>query len=276
MFDTLTPYNEAARYIKDRIGGHDPRIGIILGSGLGALADSIEDPVEIPYSEIPHFPVSTAIGHKGQFVYGTLAGKKVLAMQGRFHYYEGWTMQQVTFPIRVMKLLGIEYLFLSNAAGGLNLTYKVGDIMVLRDHISMLPNPLIGNNLDEFGPRFPDMTRPYDSKLRQLAHDKAAELGFLLKDGVYIACTGPSYETPAEYKFFRRIGADAVGMSTVPEVAVARHCGIPCFAVSVITDLAHDDVPEDYVTDGEAIVKAADLAASKMTALFYKMIEAVI
>ena len=276
MFDTLTPYNEAARYIKDRIGGPDPRIGIILGSGLGALADSIEDPVEIPYSEIPHFPVSTAIGHKGQFVSGTLAGKKVLAMQGRFHYYEGWTLQQVTFPIRVMKLLGIEYLFLSNAAGGLNLTYKVGDIMVLRDHISMLPNPLIGKILDEFGPRFPDMTRPYDSKLRQLAHDKAAELGFLLKDGVYIACTGPSYETPAEYKFFRRIGADAVGMSTVPEVAVARHCGIPCFAVSVITDLAHDDVPEDYVTDGEAIVKAADLAASKMTALFYKMIEAVI
>ena len=178
--------------------------------------------------------------------------------------------------MRVMKLLGIEYLFLSSAAGGLNLTYKVGDIMVLRDHISMLPNPLIGKNLDEFGARFPDMTRPYDSKLRQLAHDKAAELGFLLKDGVYIACMGPSYETPAEYKFFRRIGADAVGMSTVPEVAVARHCGIPCFAVSVITDLAHDDVPEDYVTDGEAIVKAADLAASKMTALFYKMIEAVI
>ncbi|MGM9791794.1 MAG: purine-nucleoside phosphorylase [Candidatus Cryptobacteroides sp.] len=276
MFDTLTPYKEAALYIRDRIGSLDPQVGIILGSGLGALADSIEDPVEIHYSEIPHFPVSTAIGHKGQFVYGTLAGKKVLAMQGRFHYYEGWTMQQVTFPIRVMKLLGIEYLFLSNAAGGLNLSYKVGDIMVLRDHISMLPNPLIGKNFEEFGPRFPDMTRPYDSKLRQLAHDKAQELGFKLQEGVYIACTGPSYETPAEYKFFRRIGADAVGMSTVPEVAVARHCGIPCFAVSVITDLAHDDVPEDYVTDGEAIVKAADLAASKMTALFYKMIEAVI
>ena len=276
MTDNLTPYREAAQYIQQKTGGMVPQIGIILGSGLGSLADSIEDAVAIPYSEIPHFPVSTAIGHKGQFVYGTLAGKKVLAMQGRFHYYEGWTMQQVTFPIRVMKLLGIEYLFLSNAAGGLNLTYKVGDIMVLRDHISMLPNPLIGKHLDEFGPRFPDMTRPYDSKLRQLAHDKAAELGFLLKDGVYIACTGPSYETPAEYKFFRRIGADAVGMSTVPEVAVARHCGIPCFAVSVITDLAHDDVPEDYVTDGEAIVKAADLAASKMTALFYKMIEAVI
>lgn len=276
MFDTLQPYNEAALYIRDRIGSSSPQVGIILGSGLGALADSIEDPVVIPYSGIPHFPVSTAIGHKGQFVYGTLAGKKVLAMQGRFHYYEGWSMQQVTFPIRVMKLLGIQYLFLSNAAGGLNLGYKVGDIMVLRDHISMLPNPLIGKNSDEFGPRFPDMTRPYDSKLRRLAHSKASELGFQLQEGVYIACTGPSYETPAEYKFFRRIGADAVGMSTVPEVAVARHCGIPCFAVSVITDLAHDDVPEDYVTDGEAIVKAADLAASKMTALFYKMIEAVI
>ena len=276
MFDTLQPYKEAALYIRERIGSLGPQVGIILGSGLGALADSIEEPVEIPYSDIPHFPVSTAIGHKGQFVYGTLAGKKVLAMQGRFHYYEGWSMQQVTFPIRVMKLLGIQYLFLSNAAGGLNLGYNVGDIMVLRDHISMLPNPLIGKNFEEFGPRFPDMTRPYDSKLRQLAHDKAQELGFQLQEGVYIACTGPSYETPAEYRFFRKIGADAVGMSTVPEVAVARHCGIPCFAVSVITDLAHDDVPEDYVTDGEAIVKAADLAASKMTALFYKMIEAVI
>ena len=276
MFDTLTPYNEAARYIKDRIGGPDPRIGIILGSGLGALADSIEDPVEIPYSEIPHFPVSTAIGHKSRLICGTLSGKTVVAMQGRFHYYEGWTMQQVTFPIRVMKLLGISYLFLSNAAGGLDLSYKVGDIMVLRDHISLLPNPLIGKNDDEFGPRFPDMTRPYDTALIKLAHSKAQELGFTLKEGVYIACSGPSYETPAEYRFFRKIGANAVGMSTVPEVAVARHCGIPCFAVSVITDLAHEDVPEDYVTDGEAIVKAADLAASKMTALFHKMIGSVI
>ena len=247
----------------------------MLGSGLGALADSIEDAVVIPYSEIPHFPVSTAIGHKCRLIFGTLAGKKVLAMQGRFHFYEGWTLEQVTFPIRVMKLLGIAYLFLSNAAGGLNLSYRVGDMMVLRDHISLIPNPLIGRNLEEFGPRFPDMTRPYDPSLRALAHAKAEELGFSLKEGVYIACTGPSYETPAEYRFFRRIGADAVGMSTVPEVAVARHCGIPCFAVSVITDLAHEDVPEDYVTDGEEIVKAADLAASKMTALFCKMIEAV-
>ena len=276
MTYNMAPYNEAAQYIKDRTGDIAPQVGIILGSGLGALADSIEDAVAIPYSDIPHFPVSTAIGHKSRLISGTLAGKRVLAMQGRFHFYEGWTMQQVTFPIRVMKLLGIKYLFLSNAAGGLNLGYEVGDIMVLRDHISMLPNPLIGKNFEEFGPRFPDMTRPYDPSLIRLAHSKAGELGFTLREGVYIACSGPSYETPAEYRFFRKIGADAVGMSTVPEVAVARHCGIPCFAVSVITDLAHEDAPEDYVTDGEAIVKAADLAASKMTALFYKMIEAVI
>ena len=275
MTEAIKPYHEAAEFIKERIGAQTPQLGIVLGSGLGAIADSIEDAVVIPYSEIPHFPVSTAIGHKSRLIFGTLAGKKVLAMQGRFHFYEGWTLEQVTFPIRVMKLLGIAYLFLSNAAGGLNLSYRVGDMMVLRDHISLIPNPLIGRNLEEFGPRFPDMTRPYDPSLRALAHAKAEELGFSLKEGVYIACTGPSYETPAEYRFFRRIGADAVGMSTVPEVAVARHCGIPCFAVSVITDLAHEDVPEDYVTDGEEIVKAADLAASKMTALFCKMIEAV-
>lgn len=275
MTETMAPYHEAAQYIREKTAGMVPQVGIILGSGLGSLADSIEEAVAIPYNEIPHFPVSTAIGHKSRLICGKLAGKRVVAMQGRFHFYEGWSMQQVTFPIRVMKLLGISCLFLSNAAGGLNLTYKVGDIMVLRDHISMLPNPLIGKNAEEFGPRFPDMTRPYDPALRALAHEKASELGFGLKEGVYIACTGPSYETPAEYKFFRRIGADAVGMSTVPEVAVARHCGLPCFAVSVITDLAHDEIPEDYVTDGEAIVKAADLAAGKMTALFYKMIESV-
>lgn len=194
-------------------------------------------------------------------------------MQGRFHYYEGYTMQQVTFPIRVMKLLGISYLFVSNAAGGINLNYAIGDLMIIRDHINLLPNPLIGPNLDEFGPRFPDMSRPYDPALRRLAHKIALEMGLNLQEGVYIGCTGPCYETPAEYKFFRTIGSDVVGMSTVPEVIVARHCNIPCFGMSVVTDLAHDDMPEDYKTDGELIVKAADQASCKMTALFEKMIE---
>ncbi len=273
MTDTMTAYTTAAQYIKEKIGGQTPFVGVVLGSGLGALADKIENPVTIPYKQIPGFPESTAIGHKGNLIFGDLAGKKVLAMQGRFHYYEGYTMQQVTFPIRVMKLLGISYLFVSNAAGGINLTYAIGDLMIIRDHINLLPNPLIGPNLDEFGPRFPDMSRPYDPALRRLAHKIALEMGLNLQEGVYIGCTGPCYETPAEYKFFRTIGSDVVGMSTVPEVIVARHCNIPCFGMSVVTDLAHDDMPEDYKTDGELIVKAADQASCKMTALFEKMIE---
>ncbi len=273
MTDFMTAYSTAAQYIKEQIGGQTPFVGVVLGSGLGALADKIENPVTIPYKQIPGFPESTAIGHKGNLIFGDLAGKKVLAMQGRFHFYEGYTMQQVTFPIRVMKLLGISYLFVSNAAGGINLNYAIGDLMIIRDHINLLPNPLIGPNLDEFGPRFPDMSRPYDPALRRLAHKIALEMGMNLQEGVYIGCTGPCYETPAEYKFFRTIGSDVVGMSTVPEVIVARHCNIPCFGMSVVTDLAHDDMPEDYKTDGELIVKAADQASCKMTALFEKMIE---
>ncbi len=273
MTDFMTAYSTAAQYIKEQIGGQTPFVGVVLGSGLGALADKIENPVTIPYKQIPGFPESTATGHKGNLIFGDLAGKKVLAMQGRFHFYEGYTMQQVTFPIRVMKLLGISYLFVSNAAGGINLNYAIGDLMIIRDHINLLPNPLIGPNLDEFGPRFPDMSRPYDPALRRLAHKIALEMGMNLQEGVYIGCTGPCYETPAEYKFFRTIGSDVVGMSTVPEVIVARHCNIPCFGMSVVTDLAHDDMPEDYKTDGELIVKAADQASCKMTALFEKMIE---
>lgn len=273
MTQKMNAYTAAAQYIKDCIKGQSPYVGIVLGSGLGALADHIQNPVTIPYKDIPGFPESTAVGHKGNLIFGDLAGKKVLAMQGRFHYYEGYTMEQVTFPVRVMKLLGISYLFVSNAAGGLNLSYSIGDLVVLKDHINLLPNPLIGPNLEEFGPRFPDMTRPYDSGLRKLAHEIAAEMGLKLQDGVYIGCTGPCYETPAEYKFFRKIGSDVVGMSTIPEIIVARHCGLTCFGMSVVTDLAHDDMPEDYQTDGEEIVKAADQAACKMTALFEKMIE---
>ena len=232
---------EAADYIKERIENGKPLAGIVLGSGLGKLAEKIENPVTIPYKEIPHFPASTAVGHKGNFIYGTLGGKQVVAMQGRFHYYEGYSMEYVTLPIRVMKVLGIEYLFVSNAAGGVNFSFKVGDLMVIRDHINLLPNPLIGPNMEEFGPRFPDMTRPYSPQLCKLAIETAAEKGIELKGGTYLASTGPTYETPAEYKYFRTIGADAVGMSTIPEVIVARHSSIPVFGMSVITNEAHDD-----------------------------------
>ena len=262
--------HKAAAYIKEIIDGQGfaPTVGIVLGSGLGRLVDDIENPVTIPYKNIPGFPVSTAIGHKGNFIVGELGGKTVIAMQGRLHYYEGYDMDTVTLPIRVMKLVGIEYLFVSNAAGGVNTSFKIGDLMVIKDHINQIPNPLIGPNLDEFGPRFPDMTRPYDPALIALAGKVAAEQGISLREGVYFACTGPTYETPHEYKYMRIVGADAVGMSTTPEVIVARHAGIPVFGVSVITDVAHESEDSDYVTDGEEIVRQADAAATKMIALF--------
>ena len=263
----------AAEYVASRLDGHKPQVGIVLGSGLGRLADEIENPIVIPYGDIPGFPVSTAIGHKGNFIAGYLGGKPVIAMQGRFHYYEGYPMELVTLPIRVMKVLGIQYLFVSNAAGGVNFDFKVGDLMVITDHISHLPNPLIGPNMDEFGPRFPDMTRPYDLALRARALEIAGEMGITLKQGVYFAGTGPSYETPAEYKYFRLIGGDAVGMSTIPEVIVARHSSIPVFGMSVITNEAHDDYADDYVNDGDDVVEAANAAAVKMTALFTRIIE---
>ena len=262
----------AADYISAKLGGRKPFAGIVLGSGLGKLADRIADPVVIPYREIPGFPVSTAVGHKGNFIAGELGGKFVVAMQGRFHYYEGYTMEMVTLPIRVMKVLGISYLFVSNAAGGVNFDFKVGDLMVITDHISHLPNPLIGPNMEEFGPRFPDMTRPYDKSLRMRAFEIAARLGYELKSGVYFASTGPTYETPAEYKYYRLIGADAVGMSTIPEVIVARHSSIPVFGMSVITNEAHDDYAEDYVNDGDDVVVAADAAAERMTGIFSDLI----
>lgn len=262
----------AADFVAAKLGGRKPFAGIVLGSGLGKLAEKIENPTVIPYKEIPGFPVSTAVGHKGNFIAGELGGKFVLAMQGRFHYYEGYTMDLVTLPIRVMKVLGIQYLFVSNAAGGVNYDFKVGDLMVITDHINHLPNPLVGPNLEEFGPRFPDMTRPYDPSLRAKAFQIAEELGIPLKQGVYFAGTGPSYETPAEYKYFRLIGADVVGMSTIPEVIVARHSSIPVFGVSVVTNEAHDDYAEDYVNDADDVVVAADAAADKMTLLFTELI----
>jgi purine-nucleoside phosphorylase len=273
MTDTLRAIHAASDALVERMGGRKPQIGIVLGSGLGMLADQIENPLVIPYSELPGFPVSTAIGHKGNFIVGTLGGKCVIAMQGRIHYYEGYPMHLVVLPIRVMIRIGIQYLFVSNAAGGTNLSFHVGDLMIIRDHINLIPNPLIGPNLDEFGPRFPDMTRPYDPGLILKAEEIAAWEGISLQKGVYVAVTGPCYETPAEYRFFRNIGADAVGMSTVPEVIVARHSGIPVFGMSVITDVAHATDDEDYVTDGEAIVEAANAAADRMTVIFKRLVE---
>ena len=273
MTDTLRAIHAASDALVERMGGRKPQIGIVLGSGLGMLADQIENPLVIPYSELPGFPVSTAIGHKGNFIVGTLGGKCVIAMQGRIHYYEGYPMHLVVLPIRVMIRIGIQYLFVSNAAGGTNLSYHVGDLMIIRDHINLIPNPLIGPNLDEFGPRFPDMTRPYDPGLILKAEEIAAWEGISLQKGVYVAVTGPCYETPAEYRYFRNIGADAVGMSTVPEVIVARHSSIPVFGMSVITDVAHATDDEDYVTDGEAIVEAANAAADRMTVIFKRLVE---
>ncbi|MBR2298856.1 MAG: purine-nucleoside phosphorylase [Bacteroidales bacterium] len=273
MDERLIQINEAVEFLKDKFSGQKPFAGIVLGSGLGKLAYKLEDPITIKYSDIPHFAVSTALGHMGNFILGKLGGKLVLAMQGRFHYYEGYPMSKVTLPIRVMVKLGIQYLFVSNAAGGVNFDYKVGDLMIIKDHINLLPNPLIGPNLDEFGPRFPDMTRPYEPALIRMAKEIGVQEGFELKEGVYLASSGPTYETPSEYKFYRGAGADAVGMSTIPEVIVARHSSVPVFGMSVITNEAHDDYAEDYVNDGADVVKAADAAADKMTTLFTKIIE---
>lgn len=262
----------AADFIKSRLEGRQPVAGVVLGSGLGKMADQIGNPIIIPYKTIPGFPVSTAIGHKGNFVVGDLGGKCVIAMQGRFHYYEGYPMELVTLPIRVMSKLGIEYLFVSNAAGGANPDYEVGDLMIIKDHINMFPNPLIGPNMDDFGPRFPDMTCAYDLEIMAKAEKLAAEMGVKLHKGVYFGSTGPTYETPAEMRFFRGIGADAVGMSTIPEVIVARHCGLRVFGMSVITNKSNfDNIPKNF-NDGADVVKAADAAADRMTALFTRII----
>lgn len=267
-------YN-AANYVKAILekAKLSPKVGIVLGSGLGKLAEKISNPITVPYKDIPGFPVSTAIGHKGNYIIGELGGKTVIAMQGRIHYYEGYQMELVTLPIRVMKVIGIEYLFVSNAAGGVNYDFKLGDLMIIKDHINQLPNPLIGPNLEDFGPRFPDMTRPYDLKLIALAKQIAKDLHIDVKEGVYFGGTGPTYETPSEYKYIRTVGGDAAGMSTVPEVIVARHSDIPVFGVSVITNEAHDDYAEDYKNDGDDVVKAANSAADKMCTLFTKIIE---
>ena len=263
----------AADYIKQQLGGRKPLVGIILGSGLGRLATAVENPLIIPYKTIPGFPVSTAVGHKGNFIIGTLGGKEVIMMQGRIHYYEGYSMDDVTLPTRVMKVVGIKYLFVSNAAGGVNYDYKIGDLVILKDHINLQPNPLIGPNMDDFGPRFPDMTRPYDPDLIARAEKIASDMGVRVHKGVYFGGTGPTYETPSEYKYIRIIGGDVTGMSTIPEVITARHSDIPVFGMSVVTNEAHDEYDKDYKNDGDEVVKAADKAAGTMCEIFKKLIE---
>lgn len=229
---------EACKFIKDRIQG-TPEIGLILGSGLGSLADEVENRVEIKYSEIPNFPVSTVVGHAGQFVYGTLEEKKVIMMQGRFHFYEGHDIKTVTFPVRVMKMLGIKEIIVTNAAGGVNMDFKPGDLMIITDCINYSGvNPLIGKNLDEFGPRFPDMSAPFNKELINKALTSAREENVPVVQGTYFMFSGPNYETPAEIRMVRALGGDSVGMSTVPEVIVANHSGLKVLGISCITNMA--------------------------------------
>ncbi|MBO4447388.1 MAG: purine-nucleoside phosphorylase [Bacteroidales bacterium] len=274
MADTrIERIHAAADFISKRIGGAEPLVGIVLGSGLGVLAEQIDNKIVLPYRDVPGFPASTAIGHKGNFIFGTISGKPVIAMQGRFHYYEGYTMELVTIGIRVMKVLGIKYLFVSNASGGCNPAYRVGDLVIITDHINMLINPLIGPNMDEFGPRFPDMTCAYDHQLIALAEKVSAELGIVPRRGIYCAGSGPSYETPAEVRFYHAVGADLVGMSTIPEVIVARHCGLPVFGMSVVTNVSNMTTESKVLNDGDDVVRAADAAAAGMSAIFRKMIE---
>lgn len=261
---------KTAAYIRERVG-NIPTTAIILGTGLGALVDHIEDKLYIPYSEIPNFPVSTVEGHSGNLIFGVLGTKPVMAMQGRFHYYEGYDMKQVTFPVRVMKELGIDTLFVSNAAGGMNKEFRVGDIMIITDHINLFPeNPLRGKNYSDLGPRFPAMTEAYDHDLISLADRIASERNIRVMHGVYVGTPGPTFETPAEYEYFRIIGGDAVGMSTVPEVIVANHASMKVFGVSVITDLGGKDVTD--VPTHEEVQKAAIEAQPRMMEIMRELV----
>ena len=264
----LEKIQETAAYLKGKMHT-SPETAIILGTGLGSLANEITEKYEIKYSDIPNFPVSTVEGHSGKLIFGKLGNKDIMAMQGRFHYYEGYTMQQVTFPVRVMQQLGIKYLFVSNASGGINTSFRVGDLMVITDHINLMPNPLIGRNIAELGPRFPDMHNCYDKALIAKATAIAEEENIKLQYGVYVGGTGPTFETQAEYRYFKNIGGDAAGMSTVPEVIVARHMSIPVFGVSVITNCGLSD----EVGDHEDVQRQGKKAGIKMEVLFKRMIK---
>lgn len=267
----LEKIQETAEFIRKEVG-EMPKIGVILGTGLGDLVNYIEIKKELDYHIIPNMPVSTVEGHSGKLILGNLGGKYIVAMQGRFHYYEGYDMKQVTFPVRVMKAIGVETLFVSNAAGGMNKEFKVGDVMIITDHINLFPeNPLRGKNYEDLGPRFPAMTEAYSHALVDMADDIAEEDGIRLMHGVYVGTPGPTFETPAEYEYFRVIGGDAVGMSTVPEVIVANHAGMKVFGVSVITDLGGKDITE--VPTHEEVQKAAMHAQPVMTHVITKMLE---
>lgn len=270
LFDKI---EATASYIRQRVSSK-PETGIILGSGLGGLIDILEGKTQINYSEIPNFPVSTVAGHEGSLVFGKIAGKDVMLMAGRFHYYEGYNMEEVTFPVRVMKALGVQTLIVSNAAGGTNAGFTIGDLMIIKDHINQFPeHPLRGANDERLGTRFPDMSQPYDHELIDLAKKIAAEKDISIRTGVYIGLQGPTFETPAEYKWLHAIGGDAVGMSTVPEVIVARHGGMRVFAISVITDLGITDVP--VTITHEEVLEAANAAAPKMAALVAAMVQCI-
>ncbi len=264
---------EAVAYIKSQYT-HAPQVGIVLGSGLGNLVQEIKIEKEIDYANIPHFPVSTVKGHKGRMILGEMGGKKVIVMAGRFHFYEGYSAIQATFPIRVMKLLGADTVLLSNAAGGVKQGFKVGDLMLINDHISFfMPNPLIGKNEEELGTRFPDMSEPYSKELIAKAKDIGSKAGYDLKEGVYVAVTGPTFETHAEYRMIKAIGGDAVGMSTVQETITAVHCGMKVFATSVITDIG---IREDSnVITHEEVLEAAKEAEPKLTHLFKELVAAI-
>ncbi|MFI3280688.1 MAG: purine-nucleoside phosphorylase [Rikenellaceae bacterium] len=265
----LEKIKETAAYLNEKCQNFAPEVGIVLGTGLGNFADNIDVKYSIEYSQIPNFPVSTVQGHKGRMIFGFIGERRVVAMQGRFHYYEGYGMDQVTFPIRVMKFLGIKNLFVSNASGGINTSFRVGDLMVITDHINLMPNPLVGPNIEELGPRFPDMHDCYNHALIAKATAIAEERNIKLQYGVYVGGTGPTFETQAEYKYFKAIGGDTAGMSTVPEVIVARHMSIPVFGVSVITNCGLSD----EIGDHEDVQRQGAKAAVKMTMLFEELIK---
>jgi len=262
---------KTTEYIKRRIGDFEPEVGIILGTGLGGLVQDIEVTHKLMYSNIPDFPISTLEFHSGKLIFGMLSGKRVVAMQGRLHFYEGYNMEQITFPVRVMKMLGIEHLFVSNASGALNPKFHKGDLMIINDHINLQPdNPLRGRNYEDFGPRFPDMSEAYDKKMIKEGIKIAKKNKITCHQGVYVSVAGPNLETPAEYKYLRIIGGDAVGMSTVPEVIVANHMALPVFAISVLTDEGFPEVLHPVLI--EEILKVAAEAEPKMTLILKKLL----
>jgi purine-nucleoside phosphorylase len=274
-FFTRVQYEGAAAIIRNR-SRYQPTVGLILGSGLNRLADEVTHADTIAYNQIPHWPISTVAGHEGRLILGRLEGKVVLVLQGRSHYYEGYNLAQITLPVRVMQILGIQTLIVTNAAGGLNDTFVPGDLMLLNDHLNLLglggQNPLRGPNDESAGPRFPDMTRPYDPELRQIAHETAAANGYEMREGVYAYVAGPSYETPAELRYLRLIGADAVGMSTVPEVIVARHAGMRVLGISTITNLALPDPPADYTLSHEEVLQTGRQVIPRLIQLIHGVV----